>query len=159
MAGTLDRVRSVQTKRFKYIRNFHPDRPYSQHSGYKELQYPGMAVARALKQRGELTGAPALFWAERRPAEELYDIVADPEELNNLAGNPAHAKTLSLLGGELERWIEHTDDKGRFVEADVKATAESSDRWYQRQLKKRGLTHGADPEIHLNWWSKTLGLE
>ncbi len=40
--STLDRVRCVRTDRFKYIRNFHPDRPYSQHSGYKVLQYPGL---------------------------------------------------------------------------------------------------------------------
>jgi hypothetical protein len=124
---------------------------------YKKLQYPGMTVGRVLKLRGELTGAPALFWADRRPAEELYDIVDDPEEVNNLAGSTTHAKILSQLHSELDRWIERVDDKGRFSESDVEATAESSDRWFQSAMRKRGLSPQVDPESYLKWWKKELG--
>lgn len=157
--STLDRIRSVRTQRFKYIRNFHPDRPYSQHSGYKELQYPGMTVGRVLKLRGGLSGPAELFWRDRRPDHELYDVLADPEELNNLAEDPTHTKILSDLRSELDRWIERTHDKGRASEANVEATASSSDLWFSGQMKKRGLNPKVDPETYLKWWERELGLK
>jgi uncharacterized sulfatase len=156
--NTLDRIRCVRTKRFKYIRNFYPDRPYTQHSGYKELQYPGMTVARVLKLRGELTGPAAQFWADRRPAEELYDLSVDPEELNNVADDPGHAATLTSMRNHLQQWIKDTDDQGRIAEVGVKATVESSNRWYRGKLQQRGLSADIKPADYLKWWETHLGL-
>ena len=51
-----------------------------------------------------------------RPEEELYDIDADPWEIDNLASDPAHQEALERLRGELEVWIVHTNDQGRFPE-------------------------------------------
>src|SRR5690606_38648271 len=42
--GTLDRIRAVRTKDFKYIRNFFPDRPYTQFNGYKKWAYPVLTL-------------------------------------------------------------------------------------------------------------------
>jgi N-sulfoglucosamine sulfohydrolase len=156
---TPDRIRSVRSQRFKYIRNYHPERPYTQHSGYKELQYPGMTVARVLMRGGELTGAPARFWSDSRPAEELYDVVADPEELINLADDPAHGQTLSGLRDALERWIERTDDRGRFDEIDVQATLDSSRSWFRGRMQKRGLSPQINPNAYLEWWERELGVK
>jgi arylsulfatase A-like enzyme len=41
---------------------------------------------------------------------ELYDLVNDPEELKNLAGEAKHAKAARELKGELDQWIEAHDD-------------------------------------------------
>ncbi|QDT95399.1 sulfatase family protein [Gimesia aquarii] len=157
--STLDRVRCVRTKHFKYIRNYHPDRPYSQHSGYKTLQYPGVTVARVLHLHNELTGAPAIFWAEKRPAEELYHLTTDSEELSNLAHDSAYTKTLQKLSSELDQWVQRTDDKGRFSERDESAAVNASNRWYQGRMKKRGFMSEADPEVYLKWWKNELGIE
>lgn len=157
--STLDRVRSVRTKHFKYIRNFHPNRPYSQHSGYKILQYPGVTAARVLHLHDELAGAPAIFWSEKRPAEELYQLASDSEELKNLADVPAYKKTLQKLRNELDEWIQRTDDKGRFSEKDEAAAVSSSNRWYQGRMKKRGLSPEVDPADYLKWWKKELGIK
>lgn len=156
---TQDRIRAVRSSQFKYIRNFHPERPYAQHSGYKELQYPGMTVARVLKLRGELTGAPSRFWADRRPEEELYDLSADPDELQNLADDPQHRAELQRLRDALSEWIEQTDDRGRFAEADVQPTLDSSRSWYRGRMQKRGLSPQIAPEAYLKWWEKELGVE
>ncbi|MEM9660476.1 MAG: sulfatase, partial [Planctomycetota bacterium] len=50
-----DRIRSVRTRRFKYIRNFHPDRPYLQLSSYKKLSYPVETLMKVQYARGEWT--------------------------------------------------------------------------------------------------------
>ncbi len=154
--STLDRIRCLRTARYKYIRNFFPDRAYTQLSGYKELQYPGMAVARALKARGELSGPPAVFWADVRPAEELYDLQADPEELNNLAADPTLLPTLVKLRGELEQWMTTTGDRGDQVEPMLQPTIESSEAWFADAMKKRGLAPQPDPDAYLQWWTQQL---
>ena len=46
-----------------------------------------------------------------RPRFELFDLVADPNEANNLAGNPAHAKTLEELKKKLRAFQLRTDDR------------------------------------------------
>lgn len=160
--STLDRIRCVRTKRYKYIRNFEPDRPYWQHSGYKEMQYPGMTVARVLHQQGKLTGAAANFWADRRPREELYDLLADPHELTNLASKPDHAETLQNLRSKLDTWINETDDQGRFMEAapeKMNSITERSDKWYRDRMEQRGLGPHPDPQMYLQWWRNELGLK
>ena len=90
-----------------------------------------------LHGRGELNGPPAIFWTTRRPAEELYDVVNDPDEVHNLASDPKYADTLAQLRRDLNQWLQQTDDQGQYAEVDVEATAASSDRWYQAAMKKR----------------------
>ncbi len=94
---TVDRIRCVRTERFKYIRNFDPERPYTQPNAYKERQYPALAVMKRLYAEGKLTEAQAHFMKPSRPREELYDLAADPHEIHNLAGDPAYAEVLQDL--------------------------------------------------------------
>ena len=51
--------------------------------------------------------------------EELFDTVADPHELHNLADDPAHAAILAELRAECERWMAVTDDKGAVLEQEL----------------------------------------
>ena len=45
-----------------------------------------------------------------RPAEELYDLDADPNEVTNLAGDARHAGTLKGFRADLRAWQEETKD-------------------------------------------------
>jgi arylsulfatase A-like enzyme len=110
---TQDRIRCVRTDRYKYIRNFYPEKPYTAPNAYKERQYPVLALMRRLYGEGRLAPEQLPFMMPTRPAEELYDLAADPFELRNLADEPAHAETLEKLRAELDRWIEETGDQGR----------------------------------------------
>ena len=47
-----------------------------------------------------------------RPAEELYDLKADPWELTNLATAPKHADTLKQLRADLDAWMKDQGDEG-----------------------------------------------
>ncbi len=110
---TVDRIRSVRTARFKYIRNFHPKRPHLQPNAYKDAK-PIVRRLRDLQAAGRLAPlAQTILFAPERPAEELYDVQADPHEVRNLASDPAHRRTLESLRARLERWMEETKDAGR----------------------------------------------
>jgi len=113
---TVDRIRCVRDKKHKYIRNFMPERPYTQKNAYKERAYPMLKLMKELHAAGKLTPAQQLFMADRRPAEELYDIQADPWEINNLAAAPGHQDALKVMRGRLDKWISETGDKGQFPE-------------------------------------------
>lgn len=114
---TADRIRAIRDRRFKYIRNFFPERPYAQPNVYKDTQYPTLAAMRQLAAEGRLSGPPALFLAPRRPEEELYDLEADPHEIRNLAGAPEHRATLEAMRSRLEEWIRTSRDQGETPES------------------------------------------
>ena len=50
-------------------------------------------------------------WAERPlPPEQLYDLLHDPNEADNLAGEPALESVLQELRGRLAAWMRETQD-------------------------------------------------
>ncbi len=114
---TVDRIRSARDHRFKLIRNFMPERPYTQYNEYIERQYPTLGVMKELHAQGKLNPVQSLFMQPRKPEWELYDTQADPFEVNNLADNPAHRATRDQLAARLEQWIEDSGDMGRIPEA------------------------------------------
>lgn len=113
---TVFHVRTVRTNRFRYIRNAYPERPFLQINRYKEASYPIIGLLRHLDALGQLSGPPAVLMADHRPAEELYDIQADPYEIHNLADDPAYAATKERLSAALTKWQDEIDDKGRIPE-------------------------------------------
>ena len=116
MDETYDLIRSARDTRFKYIRNYAPRRSYAQNITYMN-QMPTMKELRRLNAEGSLTGAPALFFRETKPVEELFDTEADPHEVVNLAERPEHAQTLARMRVALERWQEDVGDSGLIPEA------------------------------------------
>ena len=127
---TIDRIRCVRTKQYKYIRNFMPERPYTQTNAYKERSYPMMNLMKELHAEGKLTSVQALFMAPRKPDEELYDIRTDPYEIHNLANSPKYQQTLEKMRMTLEKWIEDTSDMGRFPEKKSSITPRDRKRIY-----------------------------
>jgi arylsulfatase A-like enzyme len=53
----------------------------------------------------------AAGWAEREiPQEQLYDLVFDPNEANNLIADPTYAQVAHDLRGRLDEWMRDTED-------------------------------------------------
>jgi len=113
---TVFRFRTVRDSRYRYIRNFTPDRPFLQANDYKQRQYPVWTLLPQLHADGKLTPPQASLCAPTMPPEELYDLQNDPHEINNLAGSSAHRAALFRLRLALEDWIEETRDQGRQLE-------------------------------------------
>ena len=114
---TLDRIRSVRTTRYNYIRNFMPERPYTQFNQYIQGSYPTQSVMQKLFAEGKLNAAQALFMAARKPEEELYDLTRDPHEVDNLAKSPGQAPLMAEMRKRLDGWIRDSKDQGGKPEA------------------------------------------
>lgn len=109
---TVDHMRSVRTRDFKYIRNFLPNRPYLQPCAYKDAKQILIAL-REWNAAGKLNPAQQLIFRNVRPPEELFDVRNDPYEINNLAADPAFARKLATMRGRLDVWMQLSDDKGQ----------------------------------------------
>lgn len=123
MAERFDCVRVVRDRRYQYNRNFLPHLGWSQFVSYTE-EMPTMRVWRALAMAGTLTGPPARFFESRKPVEELYDVVADPWQINNLGADPRHRAALEKYRSECERWMIATGDLGLLPEYEMHERAQ-----------------------------------
>jgi arylsulfatase A-like enzyme len=111
---TIDRIRAVRGERYHYIRNFMTDRPLMQNNYRSGL--PISQKIEAMYGAGELTPGQALPYGER-PAEELYDMENDPDQVVNLAGSAAHRAVLDEMREVLAGWIAETGDRGQYPES------------------------------------------
>jgi arylsulfatase A-like enzyme len=112
---TIERVRAVTTKRFKYIRNFLTDRPFMQPQYRDGAKF--MKDMKAYYENGKMDDIQAFMWSEERVPEEFYDLENDPHEINNLANDPAFENELNRHRIILTTWIKETDDKGQYPES------------------------------------------
>ena len=114
---TVDRIRSVRTGDWLYVRNFHPRRPLLQPNAYKD----GKAIVKRLREL-HASGAlddlqERLLFAPERPAEELYAWRDDRWQLENLAADPARSGVLADLRGRLDAWMAECGDRDPEPEA------------------------------------------
>lgn len=89
-------MRSIRTKTHKYIVRLLPDLS-------PVLPNCDNSASKAAKVESG--------WRNRLYArEELYDLVADPEETRNLIADPAYESVLQHLRARLKTWMEETGD-------------------------------------------------
>ena len=107
-----DRIRSVRTDRYLYIRNFHPKRPHLMPNNYKD----GKLIIQRLRElhaKGELKPlTEKLLFSPERPPEELYRYGEDVWQTCNLAGDPKYSSELQTHRAMLDAWIKETKDPG-----------------------------------------------
>jgi arylsulfatase A-like enzyme len=113
-----DMIRAVRDDRFKYLRNFNPEKPYYLPLSYRE-QMPAMQELLLLRDSGELSPAQAQWFRTSKAEEELFDVSNDPFELNNIAADPSHSGKLAELRAEMDSWMNFIDDKGLMPEAEL----------------------------------------
>lgn len=107
-------LRSVRTERWKYIRNLHPDWIHSTHSDrFRKADAGAYFWSWEAAATHDPTAALLLNRYRQRPGEELYDLAADPDELNNLAADSRYASTLTTMRTELDAWMQDQGDDGQ----------------------------------------------
>ena len=105
-----DMSRAITDGRWKYIRNYEPDRPRLQMIYYPLLQRGQMSQFREY-QAGRTNPVQSEIF-KLQPFEELYDTREDPYEIKNLAGLPAFSDKLEEMRQELDRQILEARDAG-----------------------------------------------
>lgn len=115
-------MRGVRTRTHKYVRNLDPAAEHHTHvdrgkAGGDGRDYWDSWVEKA---RTDPAAAAVVRRYHTRPAEELYDLLADPWELRNLAADPAHAATLADLRASLDGWMRAAGDRGLGTERDLR---------------------------------------
>ena len=124
-----DLVRTVRNRDFRYVRNLMPWRPALQNITYSEQNATRQAMRKLLAE-GKLEPQSTQWFQTPRPAEELYDLNADPWELVNLVKNPAHATTLKALSAECDHWQLEVRDAHLLPEAMLDAAEQTAGcRW------------------------------
>lgn len=110
-----DMTRAARDRRFKYIRNYRPEKPYVLWMAYANVM-PTMQEIFRLHTEGALTGPQTLWMRDTRPVHELYDTEVDPHEINNLAYDPAYAADRARMQEALDTWMNRVGDMGYLSE-------------------------------------------
>jgi uncharacterized sulfatase len=106
-------IRAVRTRAWKYIRNLDPAAEHHTHvdraaAGDGRDNWDSWVEA----ARTNPAAAAVIRRYHTPPAEELYDLTADPWELRNLAADPAHADRLKVMRADLDAWMKDQGDRG-----------------------------------------------
>jgi N-sulfoglucosamine sulfohydrolase len=99
-------MRAVRTRRHAYIRNLAPEREYPLAKDILDSASWKAILARGVSH----VGARGLDVTLRRPAEELYDVERDPDQVRNRAADPALAPVLAEMRRRLEAFADRTSD-------------------------------------------------
>ncbi|MGV0908186.1 sulfatase-like hydrolase/transferase [Martelella sp. FOR1707] len=105
-----DFIRTARSARFRYIRNYAPHRIYGQYSAFawNSLAYQDYETAHL---EGRLDPVRARFW-KPKPAEELYDLHADPQEIVNLVDDAGYFGVLEDMRAALDEHMLAIHDCG-----------------------------------------------
>jgi N-sulfoglucosamine sulfohydrolase len=112
-------VRAVRDKRYKYIKNGFPEKPYLVWNRFRN-NHPIMQEWYRCWLEGSLNQTQSVMFADKRPVEELYDTNSDPHEVNNLAEDDGHREVLVRMREELNAWQKETGDLGLVEERVLK---------------------------------------
>lgn len=105
-----DLCRAVTDGRWRYIRNYRPDVATMQYVNYLWNQ-SSMKEWDRLHRAGKLNAIQASFF-EPKPAEQLFDCNVDPDNVRNLATDPAHRVTLEKMRAANRAHLLRTRDTG-----------------------------------------------
>ncbi|MGN7786567.1 sulfatase family protein [Niabella sp. 22666] len=109
--------RAIRTSQYLYIRNYEPNRwaagdppLYGDIDPYM-LNYPGPAKFYLIANKDNPAVKPLFeLGMGKRPAEELFDILRDPDELHNLAADPAYKNVKEKLAAQMQQYLVQTKD-------------------------------------------------
>jgi arylsulfatase len=99
--------RMVRFGDFLYIKNNYPNQPNLCVEAYR---CPAGSELWNAQAKGETTPKQQQIFANPCPEEELYQVSKDPDQFDNLAGDPAYAAALEQARSLLKAWTKQTGD-------------------------------------------------
>jgi len=145
-----DMMRSVMDDRWLYIRNFRPDLPAVQPLAYM-FRGRGYRSWDRLAREGRLSAAAARCFGPKQ-SEELYDLDADPDNVVNLAADPARRAEVERLRAALVARAVDLVDNGFLPEGSALegyAASRSGDGFPVRRVVELAMRASAGDPAHL----------
>jgi len=119
-----DMQRAVRSKKYKYIRYYEFAKPFVQYMNTPE-KGDIMKAIRISNTNGNLPDAGKKLMAISKPLEELFDIVNDPFELNDLSKNPNYQNILNEMRQAHTEWSLEINDTGLIPEPIIRSWEQS----------------------------------
>jgi hypothetical protein len=113
-------VRAVSDGRYKYLKNYMPEKPYYQDIEYRLGQQSMKEILR-LRDEGKLNEKQMYWFRKSKPKEELFDTKTDPNEYLNLVNNPKYQAKLVELRKKHQEWLNKYGDLGAIPEKELLA--------------------------------------
>lgn len=104
---TIDRVRSIRSDSFRYVRNYKLDRIFLQPQYRDKKDFT--QNLHELYRDGKLSTKLRDIYFGERLAEELYDVSVDPEMIHNLVEDPDFRDTLDQHREMMAEWLAQGD--------------------------------------------------
>jgi N-sulfoglucosamine sulfohydrolase len=103
-----EHIRSVRTDRYRLVHNAYIALPFG--SPADVSMSPSWRALDALRRAGHLSDAQRSLFQAPRPEIEFYDTIADPFEIDNLAGQPKFQTLIAEHFAMLQEWRNATGD-------------------------------------------------
>jgi arylsulfatase A-like enzyme len=111
------RERAVRDHRYKYIENYKPGQAGATHLAFRD-QLSIMQELWSYFENDKLNKQQS-HWFRPRPRQEFYDVVSDPHEVKNLAGDPDFLAEMSRLHNALNARLAAIGDLGAMEESEM----------------------------------------
>jgi uncharacterized sulfatase len=104
-------IRAIREGRWKFILNLHPEFQHATHIN-RAATGDGVSYFRSWEDAAKTDSRAAQIVGRYkvRPAAELYDLSADPQEQHNLAAAPEQAGRVAAMRAKLETWMQQQGD-------------------------------------------------
>lgn len=111
MDEAIDFVRTVSDGRYRYTRNYMPHLPYGQHIFFQWTVVASTREWERVYRSGQCNEVQSRFWRPK-PAEEFYDVHADPDEVRNLIHAPHHQDRIDRMRRAIDAQMLAINDNG-----------------------------------------------
>lgn len=105
-------IRTVRGERYRYVLNLTPKAQFQNATN----QQPWFQEWVAAAEGGDAFAQQQVTRHSTRPAEELYDVEADPWCLHDLSQSKEHGEVKRRLRGALHDWMVSQGDSGQLIE-------------------------------------------
>jgi len=106
-------IRGLRTADFLYLRNLDSDRWPAGDPQFYWAVGPYGDVDNSRSKEYLMAAKPQPYFDlsfAKRPTEELYDLRKDPDQIKNLAADPAYQATRKQLSAKVDKWMKDTSD-------------------------------------------------
>ena len=108
-------IRSVRNQQYRLIWNLNSEATFT-NACTQGSEFQSMLAA---AERGDRQAQKYTDKYQHRPEFELYDVVEDPHNINNLSGDQKYSGVIAKLKSELDQWMADQGDKGIATEMEA----------------------------------------